>query len=257
MGEEKVDYLKVDEPIAGQNYACISFVSPEEIIHDLSAFKAVKFLQSFFKEKDLKFDDVYNQYKDFVYKHDEKIQRDFDESNKFKTSVRGVKVRGVFDTMEAAKDRAKKLSLLDSGIHTFIGQVGYWLPWDPSADRVTDEVFMNSELNNLMEKYEENNVNRDIFYEEQKRDKMKAAQEEKLRAQREAEKRKAEEEMEPEPEALSDVEPEPEADVDKMTSDVENGPKSSNVVDDDLKRALDDDDPWLKRQSTRPTEKTD
>ena len=102
--EEKTDYLKVDEPIAGQNYACISFVSPEEVIHDLSAFKAVKFLQSFFKEKDLKFDDVYNQYKDFVYKHDEKIQRDFDESNKFKTSVRGVKVRGVFDTIDAARD---------------------------------------------------------------------------------------------------------------------------------------------------------
>ena len=29
-----------------------------------------------------------------------------------------------------------------------------------------------------MEKYEENNINRDIFYEEQKREKMKAAQEE-------------------------------------------------------------------------------
>ena len=212
MGEEKTDYLKVDDPISGQNYACISFVSPEEVIHDLSAFKAVKFLQSFFKEKELKFDDVYNQYKDFIYKHDEKIQRDFDESNKFKTSVRGVKVRGVFDTIEAARDKAKKLSLLDSGIHTFIGQVGYWLPWDPSADRVSDEVFMNSELNNLMEKYEENNINRDIFYEEQKRDKMKAAQEEKLKAEREAEKRKMEE-MEPEPEVETMTpEPEPEPD---------------------------------------------
>ena len=27
--EEKIDYLEVDDPIPGQNYVCLSFVSPE------------------------------------------------------------------------------------------------------------------------------------------------------------------------------------------------------------------------------------
>ena len=184
--ENKVDYLKVDDPIAGQNYVCISFVSPESVIMDRLAFNAVKFLQSYLKDESLKFEEIHNQYKDFVYKHEDKLQRDFDETNGYKTSVRGVKVRGVFDTVDAAKDKAKKLSLTDSGIHTFVGQIGYWLPWDPNADKVQDEVFLNSELNNLMEKYEENNVNRDIFYEEEKREKIAKAREEVLEAKRKA-----------------------------------------------------------------------
>ena len=64
----------------------------------------------------------------------------------------------MFDTRQAAEDRAKKLSLRDSAFHTFVGQVGYWLPWDPNADKVADEVFQNSQLNDMMEKYQENNV---------------------------------------------------------------------------------------------------
>ena len=54
------------------------------------------------------------------------------------------------------------------------------MPWDPNADGVQDEVFQNSQLNDMMEKYQENNINRDIFYEEQ-REKVKAAREEALK----------------------------------------------------------------------------
>jgi len=189
--EKKVDYLEVDEAIAGQNYVCLSFLSPESLIQDKQAFKCVKFLQSYCKDQKLKFDDVYSKYQDFVYKYEDKLQRDFDEKNNFQTSIRGLKVRGVFDTREAAEARAKKLSTTDSSFHTFIGQVGYWLPWDPNADKVSDEVFQNSQLNDMMEKYQENNINRDIFYEEEKRDKIRAAQEEVLRAKRKAEEEKA------------------------------------------------------------------
>ena len=189
--EKKVDYLEVDEAVAGQNYVCLSFLSPENLIQDKQAFKCVKFLQSYCKDQKLKFDDVYNKYQDFVYKYEDKLQRDFDEKNNFQTSIRGLKVRGVFDTREAAEARAKKLSTTDSSFHTFIGQVGYWLPWDPNADKVSDEVFLNSQLNDMMEKYQENNINRDIFYEEEKRDKIKAAQEEVLRAKKKAEEERA------------------------------------------------------------------
>jgi len=182
---KKPDYLEVDDAIPGQNYVCLSFLSPETLMQNKEAFKCVKFLQSYCKDKKLKFDEVYSSYQDFNYKYEDKLQRDFDEQNDFQTSLRGLKVRGVYDTRPAAEDRAKKLSLTDSGFHTFVGQVGYWLPWDPNADKVADEVFQNSQLNDMMEKYQENNVSKDMFYEEQKRDKIKAAQEEVRKAKEE------------------------------------------------------------------------
>ena len=47
--DKKVDYLEVDDPIPGQNYVCLSFVSPEELIESKEAFKVSKFLQSYCK----------------------------------------------------------------------------------------------------------------------------------------------------------------------------------------------------------------
>jgi hypothetical protein len=215
--DKKIDYLEVDQNIPGQNYVCLSFLSPESFIQNREAFNTAKFLQSYCKDQNLKFDELYNKYKDFTYKHEEQLQRDFDESNDFQTSMRGIKIRGVFDTRQEAEARAKKLSITDSSFHVFIGQVGYWLPWDPNADKVADEVFQNTQLNDMMEKYQENNINRDIFYEEQKREKIKAAQEEvalakKKKAEEELAEKRAQEklleiECEPEPETSEETEP--------------------------------------------------
>ncbi len=249
--ETKVDYLEVDTPIAGQNYVCMSFLSPETLIQNKETFKCAKFLQSYCKEEKLKFDEVYGKYQDFCYKYEDKLQRDFDEQNEFQTSLRGVKIRGVFDTREAAEARAKTLSNTDSAFHVFIGQVGYWLPWDPNADKVDDEHFQNTQLNNMMEKYQENNVNRDIFYEEQKRDKIKAAQEEVRLAKAEQEKAKKDkledvdgyeiDDFEPEPEPS----PEPEPELGDAYEDVEPAKSSVNKVDAEMKASLESDDPWL------------
>ena len=268
MSEEKIDYLEVDQNIPGQNYVCMSFLSPESLIQKKEAFNTAKFLQSYCKDQNLKFEEVYDKYKDFTYKHEEQLQRDFDEKNDFQTSLRGIKIRGVFDTRQEAEARAKKLSTTDSSFHVFIGQVGYWLPWDPNADKVADEVFQNSQLNDMMEKYQENNVNRDIFYEEQKRDKIKAAQEGVLLAK----KKKAEEEnnqdpiaelepepeSEPEPEQESETEqesePEPVPELGKETDEVKGGddiPSSDNKLDKDLTDSLETDDPWMQQKLER------
>jgi hypothetical protein len=276
---DKIDYLEVDEVIPGQNYVCMSFLSPESLIQNKEAFKCTKFLQSYCKEQKLNFDDVYSKYNDFTYKYEDKLQRDFDEQNNFQTSLRGIKVRGVYDTRQAAEDRAKKLSTRDGSFHVFIGQVGFWLPWEPNADKVENEHFQNSQLNDMMEKYEENNVNRDMFYEEQKRDKIKAAHEENRKAEEEkkaaekaAEKLKdiseeypiadmepepepapadmepepepAPADMEPEPEA--DMEPEPEADMEPVPSD-DPIPEKGSEVSEEIKKSLDGDDPWTQK----------
>jgi len=287
MSEEKqIDYLEVDEQIPGQNYVCLSFVSPESLIQNKEAFNTAKFLQSYCKDQKLKFDEVYDKYKDFTYKHEDQLQRDYDEQNDFQTSLRGVKIRGIFDTRGAADAQAKKLSTRDSSFHVFIGQVGYWLPWEPNADKVTDEVFQNSQLNNMMEKYQENNVSRDMFYEEQKRDKMRAAHEEFLKNKEKEDSAIKDMEPEPEPESVEpepgmpvepepepesvepepepeSVEPEPEPESVEPEPEPESvepepepdpvnvgGPTSENKLDKDMTDSLEGEDPWLQRKSS-------
>ena len=47
--DKKIDYLEVDETIPGQNYVCLSFISPETLMKDKEGFKITKFLQSYCK----------------------------------------------------------------------------------------------------------------------------------------------------------------------------------------------------------------
>ena len=243
--EEKVDYLEVDDPIPGQDWVCLSFVSPESMIDSKESFKVAKFLQSVCKDKDMDFKKIMEQYKDFTYKFDDELQRDFDEQYNFKTNIRGLKVRGTYSTREEADKRAKRLQGIDSDFHVFVGQVGYWLPWDPCADKIEDEEFVNSQLNDMMGKYKENTINKDIFYEEQKREKVKAAREEVIRKKKEeAEQKKLEEEKN------TDVnDPVKEEEVDDI-KEIETGVEEiveevKDKVDDDLKKSLEEVDPWM------------
>ena len=41
---DSVDYLEVDNPIPGQHYVCISFVSPESVLKDKELFMFSKFV---------------------------------------------------------------------------------------------------------------------------------------------------------------------------------------------------------------------
>ena len=207
------DCLDIDSPIAGQNYACISFVSPDDILKQKELFMYNKYMNQVCKEFDdtveeltkkageeynnkitkelrnklqyhFKYD--YDQFKskfdDFKYKYHDDLEQLFNKKTDFKTSVRGVKVRGVYDTYMAAEKQAKRLQQSDSSFHVFVGNVGYWLPWDPCADRIENEEYLEDELNTLIHKYKENAVHKDMMYEQEKRDKIKAAAEENLRA---------------------------------------------------------------------------
>lgn len=230
--EKKVDYLEVDSQIPGQNYVCLSFVSPESLMESKEAFKVSKFLQSYCKDQDLNLEDVMKKYTDYTYKYQTELQKDFDERNKFQTNIRGIKVRGTYSTREEAEKRAKTLQSIDSDFHVFVGQVGYWLPWDPCADKIEDEYYMNDQLNEMMEKYKENTINRDIFYEEEKREKLKAAKEEQIR--------KKKEQMEKEKENVEDPEPETPSKVDEILDKVEETVEDAEKVVQDGKGLVED-----------------
>lgn len=211
-GEEKIDYLEVDNPIPGQNYVCVSFISPENVIKQKELFMFNKYMNQRCGEYEIKIDKIiegcsdnmkekvgkelkdellkelkfgYETFKskfdDFKYKFNDELEKAFNVISDNKTSVRGVKIRGIYDSYREAETRAKTLQRKDRSFHVFVGQVGYWLPWDPNADRVQDEEYLEDELNNLMKGYKQNDINRDLFYEEQKREKIKAAAEEKRR----------------------------------------------------------------------------
>ena len=203
---DKVDYLDVDKPIPGQNYTCISFVSPDELIKQKELFIFNKFMNQRCGELEKNITDIiekcsddiknkierdlvekvklemkytYNEFKskydDFKYKFVDELNSAFDKVSDKKTSVRGVKVRGCYDSYDQAERRAKELQRSDRSFHVFVGQIGYWLPWDPNADNIQDEEYLENELNTLMKEYKKNEINRDIFYEEQKREKLKEA----------------------------------------------------------------------------------
>ena len=220
------DFLEVDDSIGGQNFVCLSFISPEDVIQNKEAFKTAKFLQSYSKKEGLEFKKLYEEYLDYQYKFQDEIQSDFDKENNFKTNIRGVKIRGVYSSKEEAEMRAKRLQSNDQNFHVFIGQVGYWLPWNPSADKIEDEKFLNAELNNMMEKYKENNINKDLMYEEDKREKIKQAQQEKINNM------------------LKEKEKENEDDNNDDNKDIEN----KNDLDLSLKENLEDIDPWLQNK---------
>jgi len=181
------DMLDEDKPIANQKYACISFVSPEKVLKNKEIFLFQQFLKQYelsktmdiyvsflnfvaFKYK-LKFNDLHEDFKEFVqeekdnlqvngaledsYKtyidqNEEALEKLFNVEHEFQTSVRGLKVRGVFPSKEEAELRCKLLREMDPNHDVYVGPVGLWLPWHPEPYKTESVQYMEDELNQLM-----------------------------------------------------------------------------------------------------------
>ena len=180
-----IDLCDEDQPIAGQKFVCLSFVSPEKLIKQREMFMFEEFLKQwdFKKSMDKFFDFIHfisfkyslnvenvikdytdfieeegpkirelgaeDDYKNFLDKNEEQLTYKFQKSNEFQTSVRGLKVRGVFPTQEEAEMKCKKLRDMDPNHDILVGPVGVWLPWDPDAYKTGRVEFMEDELNQL------------------------------------------------------------------------------------------------------------
>ena len=191
------DHLDVDAEIPGQKFVCLSFVSPERVLPQKDAYFRKQFWR-YLKEQHDSIDfnlvsDLEDLYATFLDQCEQKMEEAFHEQNDFQTSIRGLKVRGVYSTKHEADTRARVLQKLDRHHHVFVAPVGYWLPWDPSADAVQDQVYQEEQLNELMKNYKVNELKRDEFYEQQKDERKKAALEENERRRREAAKAAKEE----------------------------------------------------------------
>ncbi len=160
------DFLEVDNPIGGQNYCCLSFVSPEDVIREKNIQFVHKFLKTIAKNYDLDSDSIVEKYKDFLYINEDKLEEEYNSENDFQTSVRGVKVRGTYSTLKEAQTKATRLQKQDPNFSVYIGQVGYWLPWNPRADKIEGQEYAEGELNELVKKYRENQENKDLHFRE-------------------------------------------------------------------------------------------
>jgi len=182
MNEEKEieeDFLSVDHKVPGQNYCCLSFISPEKVVKQKETFILHEFLKDIAEEYKITEDKLIDKFEDFKYKNEADLTEKFTENNDFCTNVRGVKVRGIYDTKKEADIRAKVLQRQDKTHSVFVGQVGYWLPWDPSLsylDKVEGQ-YLDNDLNTLMQKYNENQESKDVFFQEMVKEKTSSTKE--------------------------------------------------------------------------------
>jgi hypothetical protein len=215
-----VDLLDEDKPIAGQKFACLSFISPEQILkqkemyffeHFLKKWDFSKSMEKFlqflnfisfkyhvdfekltndFKEfsKDEKDNLVAttleDEYKNFMDENEEELQKKFDEQFKFQTSIRGIKVRGVFPTQQEAELRCKMLRQADPNHDVYVGPVGMWVPFHPEAYKTGRVEYMEETLNELMSEKKKNEEKaKDEFDKRVKEAKEKAIEDNKKKAE--------------------------------------------------------------------------
>ena len=251
MTEKEIeeDFLQVDKQIPGQNYACLSFVSPDKILQKKEMFMYHNYIKYLIKDLnqtidltlkdgqenavnnvknkitellDSNYDTFKDKYLDYTFSEGERLQNEFNLANDFQTNVRGIKVRGVYESYKEAQIRAKVLQKMDKHHNVFIGQVGYWLPWDPEADKIKNQEYLNNELNNLMKEYKSNETKRDMFYQEHKNSFQNSNK--------------------------SDFEILQETDAEDIRKKKEKQQTTSNIIDDTI-NSLQKDDPWLQRKN--------
>lgn len=193
---QEKDLLEQDPVIRGQTYACMSFLSPEEIIKSKETYYFENYIQHVSKKLNELVDGLEEQYKtdsdkfrsireefEYLFKPD-RIHEEFNvfsqnnkevldaELNKkydFQTNIRGIKVRGVYESIEEAKVRCEQLRKLDRDkFPIFIGEVGCWCPWNPNPSEIKDQEYAIDSLNTMMHEYEKNIQSKNQHYAERK-----------------------------------------------------------------------------------------
>ena len=127
-------------------------------------------LQQFVKTNvnELKYDGLKEKYDNFMYTNKQSLEDEFYKQNDFHTTVRGLKIRGVYGSSEEAEKRSRSLRKQDPIHNIYSAEVGKWLPWDPEPSQVKEQDYAEEELNLLMKKYKENEESREEFYREKR-----------------------------------------------------------------------------------------
>ena len=118
------DYLYVDPTLENQKYVCLSILT-------INSIKNVE---------------------GEVVPVETKIGVKPDTPVKYNLS-RGIKIRGVYKTIEEAEKRCEQIRKFDSNFNVYVGEVGKWLPWDDDPEKADDANYAEPKLNELMKNY--------------------------------------------------------------------------------------------------------
>lgn len=215
-----VDLLDEDKPIAGQKFACLSFISPEQILKQKDMFLFDEFIKTWDFSKSMEkftqflnfvsfkyhidfekvtkdFQDftksemdnltktcIEDDYKNFIDQHEERLDKEFSEKHQFQTSIRGIKVRGVFPNQQEAELRCKMLRQVDPNHDIYVGPVGTWIPFHPESYKTGRVEYMEETLNEIMSEKKKNEEKaKDEFEARVKEAKQKAMEDNKKKAE--------------------------------------------------------------------------
>jgi len=187
-----IDLLDEDKPIAGQKFACVSFVAPEKLLKQKNLFffqeflkhwdftKSVKKFTQFInfisfkysmnfdklmedfeefttsEKEELTYSKISDDWKNFLDAKEDDLEKIFNEQVEFQTNTRGVKIRGSFPTQQEAELRAKLLREVDPHHDIGICPVGLWVPINPEAYKTGRVEYLEEELNQLMQEKKTN-----------------------------------------------------------------------------------------------------
>ena len=211
-----IDLLDEDKPLAGQKFACISFISPEDIIKQKNLFffqeflkhwdftksvqKFSQFLNFLSYKYDMNFDKlmadfeqftkseaetlgyskINDDYKNFLDAKEDDLSKQFMEEVNFQTNTRGIKIRGCFPTQQEAELRCRMIREVDPNHDIGVCPVGMWVPMNPSAYKTGRVEYLEEELNQLMQEKNKNEEKAKQEFEKRVREtKFKAIEENK------------------------------------------------------------------------------
>lgn len=216
--KQKIDYLKEDPDIFNQRFCCLSFIEPrdQKIATKKEIFMASKFLHNFIQEyetakefsenkNNVINDDIvkkmdlsesnimesYNNYRKFNFTS---MSNEFDNNHNPTEAVNisGIKVRGSYRTYEEAQERANEMREYEPAVNVLVGQVGYWLPYDPENMEDIQANFREEQLNEIYGKRQDNLKKAKQEFKERELEKKAAIEKEEQRKKAAIEKEKLE-----------------------------------------------------------------
>jgi hypothetical protein len=202
---QKVDYLRVDEPIPGQNFCCLSFVEPKnaDLLENREMYFASHFIKNFVENYKVAYDfvkengesklveeakknmdttvsNLLEKYQNFKNDNLSKMQLEWEnlKPENQETTIRGMKVRGCYPTLQIAQMKAKELQSKEPAFDVFVGQTGYWMPFNPQNINEIEAEYDEEQLNKLVKSKIDENEKRKLDFQERTREMTKLMEEE-------------------------------------------------------------------------------
>lgn len=187
-------------------------------------------------------DSLEQQYNHFKQLNNQRIDLEYSEKNDFRTNIRGVKIRGVFESILEAKNRSAYLKKVDPKTpDIYVADMGCWIPWSPYPDDIEDQEYSETDLNTLMKRYRENAEQKDEHFAQRK-----AALTQKINKEQDEKKKKKMIEK------INEEDEEEEEDS-ETTENGERKQQKQNAKD-IVEEAFTQDDPWMQTKMSKKDE---